>query len=205
MPTWSMIPSRYCSCLRRVKERIISATTLTRFPEKSRVLKRGLLFLVYGERSSGGGDPPCISSGEASFCEISVRTAPSSDPGLAARARLEVGRGFAAGRRLALVRRFPTMRRFETVCGFAVVRRFAMARRFTVVRFFRDEREVPSRFFRFAISYLRTDRSILPNTWTGGMEIYSPLKAQGKRMNIMRRGRRYCRSANSGLQHAPAY
>ena len=70
--------------------------------------------------SSGGGDPPCISSGVASSVATGVGGAPRFRAGLrsAALARLAGGRRLAAGRRLAFVRRFPVVRRFE------VARRF---------------------------------------------------------------------------------
>ena len=84
--------------------------------------------------SSGGGDPPCVSSG--------------------------VGCRFASGRRLALVRRFPVVRRFDVARRFAVVRRFAVARRFTGLRFFRDERDVAARFLRFAICCLLSGQTL---------------------------------------------
>jgi hypothetical protein len=70
--------------------------------------------------SSGGGDPPWISSGIASSVATGVGGAPRFRAGLrlAALARLAGGRRLAAGRRLALGRRFPVVRRFE------VARRF---------------------------------------------------------------------------------
>jgi hypothetical protein len=97
--------------------------------------------------SSGGGDPPCVSSGVVSGCAIGVCAAPRFRGGLclAGVERLAVGRRFAAVRRLALVRRLVAVRRL------AVVRRFAVDRRFTSARFFRVERLVAARFLRFAI------------------------------------------------------
>ena len=103
---------------------------------------------------SGGGDPPCISSGVVTSCSATgVRAAPRFLGGLrfAALARPAEARRFASGRLLALVRRFPVVRRFEVVRRFAAVRRFPVVRRFTVVRFFREERDVAARFLRFAI------------------------------------------------------
>ena len=81
--------------------------------------------------SSGGGDPPCVSSCVVSCCATGVRAAPRFRGGLrlAALLRVAVGRRFAAGRRLALVRRFVAVRRF------AVVRRFEVVRRFTASAF----------------------------------------------------------------------
>jgi hypothetical protein len=113
--------------------------------------------------SSGGGDPPCISSGIASSVATGMGGAPRFRAGLrlSALARLAVGRRFAAGPRLELVRRFPVARRFEVARRFAVVRRFAVARRFTGRRFFRDEREVAARFLRFAIYCLLIRASTL--------------------------------------------
>ena len=113
--------------------------------------------------SSGGGDPPCISSGIASSVATGVGGAPRFRAGLrsAALARLAGGRRLAAGRRLAFVRRFPVVRRFEVARRFVVVRRFAGVRRFTGRRFFRDEREVAARFLRFAICCLLIRASTL--------------------------------------------
>jgi hypothetical protein len=100
--------------------------------------------------SSGGGDPPCISSGVVSFGAIGVCAAPRFWGGLrlAALARVADGSRFAAVRRLALVRRLVVVRRV------AVVRRFAVVGRFTCARFFRIERLVAARFLRFAICCL---------------------------------------------------
>ena len=79
--------------------------------------------------SSGGGDPPCLSSG-VSTCAIGVRAGFLGGLLFGGLVRLAVGRRFAARRRLALVRRFPVVRRFDVARRFAVVRRFAVARRF---------------------------------------------------------------------------
>jgi hypothetical protein len=72
--------------------------------------------------SSGGGDPPCISSGVVSSCATGVRAALRllGAPRLAALARLSVGRRFAAGRRLAPVRRFSGARFFRAERDVAV-------------------------------------------------------------------------------------
>jgi hypothetical protein len=109
---------------------------------------------------SGGGDPPCISSGVVTSCSATgVRAAPRFLGGLrfAALARPAEARRFASGRRLAplVVRRFEVVRRIAAVRCLAVLRRFAVVRRFTGVRFFRDERDVAARFLRFAISCLK--------------------------------------------------
>ena len=100
--------------------------------------------------SSGGGDPPCTSSGVVSCGTIGVCAAPGLRGGLrlAALERVADGSRFAAVRRLALVRRLVAVRRL------AVVRRFAVVRLFTCARFFRAEREVAARFLRFAICRL---------------------------------------------------
>ena len=91
--------------------------------------------------SSGGGDPPIVSSGVVSWGAIGVCAAPRFLGGLrfAALTRLAGARRFGAGRRLALVRRF------------VVVRRLAALRRFGVDCFFRDAREIAARFLRFAM------------------------------------------------------
>jgi hypothetical protein len=98
--------------------------------------------------SSGGGDPPCISSGFVSSRTIEACATPRFWGGLRL---VAAGRRFAAGRDFALVRRFPVVRRFEVARRFAVFRCFAMVRRFSGFRFFRDERDVAARFLRFAI------------------------------------------------------
>jgi hypothetical protein len=108
--------------------------------------------------SSGGGDPPCVSSGIVSCWATGVCAALRFRGG---RRFAAVGRRFAAGRRLKLVRRFLVVRGFEVARRFAVVRRFAVARRFTGRRFFRDEREVAVRFLRFAIYCLLIRASTL--------------------------------------------
>jgi hypothetical protein len=110
--------------------------------------------------SSGGGDPPCISSGSVA---TGVGGAASFRGGLrlAGLARLAVGRRFAAGRCFALVRRFLVVRRFEVARRFPVVRLFAVVRLFSGRRFFRDEREVAARFLRFAIYCLLIRTSTL--------------------------------------------
>jgi hypothetical protein len=98
--------------------------------------------------SSGGGDPPCVSSGIVSTCGTGVCAAPPrflGDLRLAELTRLAVGCRFAAGPGLPLARRFPG------VCLFAVVRRFGVAGRLGADRFFRADREIAGRFFRFAI------------------------------------------------------
>ena len=100
--------------------------------------------------SSGGGDPPCTSSGVVSCGAIGVCAAPRFRGGLrlGALARVADGRCFEAVRRLAVARRLVAGRRL------AVVRRFAVVGRFTCARFFRVERLVAARFLRFAISRL---------------------------------------------------
>jgi hypothetical protein len=76
-----------------------------------------------------------------------VGTTPFIRSRLAAPARLEACRRFAAGV-LELVLRFPALRRF------AVVRRLVVVWRLAAGRFFRDERDVVARFLRFAICFL---------------------------------------------------
>jgi hypothetical protein len=100
--------------------------------------------------SSGGGDPPWLSSGTASTGPIAVRAAGRllGDLRLPVLARVVVRLRFTGGRRLALVGRFVAVRRL------ALVRRFAAVRRLAAVRVFRDEREVAARFLRFAIGRL---------------------------------------------------
>jgi hypothetical protein len=87
--------------------------------------------------SSGGGDPPSVSSGFVSCCATGVCTAPRFRGGLrlAALARVADGSRFAAVRRLALVRRLVAVRRLAVVRRFAVVRRLAVVRR-SVARIF---------------------------------------------------------------------
>ena len=104
--------------------------------------------------SSGGGDPPRVSSGVVSSCATGARTVRLLPLGrrFAALRRFVAVCRFTAGRRLALVRRFPVVRRFEVAPRFPEVRRFEVVPRFAGVRFFRDEREVAARFLRFAMS-----------------------------------------------------
>jgi hypothetical protein len=111
--------------------------------------------------SSGGGDPPCVSSGVVCSGATGVRAERRLRGGgrSAAAERLAVGRRVAAGRRLALVRRF-AVRRFGAARRFAAVRRFAVVRRFTGVRFFPVERKVAARFLRFAIFCLLSRASL---------------------------------------------
>jgi hypothetical protein len=106
--------------------------------------------------SSGGGDPPSVSSGIVSCGATGVCVAPLFRGGLrlAAVERLAVGRRLGAGGRLALVRRLVAVRRL------AVVRRFAVVPRFTCARFFRAEREIAARFLRFAICPLLSRASL---------------------------------------------
>jgi hypothetical protein len=107
--------------------------------------------------SSGGGDPPCVSSCVVSCGATGVCAAPSFRGGLrfGALARVADGRRIAAGRRrLALVPRLVAVRRLAVVRRFAVVRSLAVVRRFRGVRFFRVERVLAARFFRFAICCL---------------------------------------------------
>jgi hypothetical protein len=98
--------------------------------------------------SSGGGDPPCISSGFVSSRTIEACATPRFWGGLRL---VAAGRRFAAGRDFALVRRSPVVCRFEVARRFAVFRRFAMVRRLSGFRLLRDERDVAARFLRFAI------------------------------------------------------
>jgi hypothetical protein len=102
--------------------------------------------------SSGGGDPPCTSSGVVS-CGAGICAAPRFRGGLrlAALAGVADGSRFAPVRRLALVRRLVAVRRLVVVRRFAVVRRFGGIRFFRV---FRAERDAVPRFLRFAISCL---------------------------------------------------
>ena len=111
--------------------------------------------------SSGGGDPPCISSGSVATGGVGGAASFRGGLRLAGLARLAVGRRFAAGRCFALVRRFLVVRRFEVARRFTVVRRFAVVRLFTGRRFFRDEREIAARFLRFAIYCLLIRTSTL--------------------------------------------
>ena len=113
--------------------------------------------------SSGGGDPPCVSSGVVSCGATGVCAAPLFRGGglrFGALARAADGRRFAAGRRLALVPRLVAVRCLAVVRRFAVVSRLAVVRRFTGVRFFRDECEVAARFLRFAICCLLSRASL---------------------------------------------
>jgi hypothetical protein len=91
--------------------------------------------------SSGGGDPPCTSSGVSSWATTGVRTASR----------------FPGGLRLVALARPAVGRRFD---AFAVVRRFEVVRRFAGVRFFRVERVVAARFLRFAICCLLSRASL---------------------------------------------
>ena len=104
--------------------------------------------------SSGGGDPPRISSGFVSSRTIEACATPRFWGGLRL---VAAGRRLAAGPRLALVRRSSVVRRFEVARCFAVVR-FAVVRRFTGRRFFRDE--VAARFLRFAICCLLSKQTL---------------------------------------------
>jgi len=108
--------------------------------------------------SSGAGDPPWVSSSTGSsrsgnrvssrFVGLRCFTTlprPTEVRFLATGRLLETDRRLAIPRRLLLVRRFEVDRRLVTV------RRFAALARLTGRFFFRDERELVARFFRFAM------------------------------------------------------
>ena len=109
--------------------------------------------------SSGGGDPPCTSSGVVSCGAIGVCAAPRFRGGLrlAALAGVADGSRFAPVRRLALVRRLVAVRRLVVVRRFAVVRRCGGIRFFRV---FRAERDAAPRFLRFAICCLLSGQAL---------------------------------------------
>ncbi len=118
----------------------ITPRTIARLP-MIKIRHVGYCFSSVASVSSGGGDPPCSSSGIVSCCAT----------GVPAKARFRGGRRLAAlaGRRLSPVRRLVALRRL------VVDRRFEVSRRLAGVRFFRDEREVAARFLRFAICCLQ--------------------------------------------------
>ena len=106
--------------------------------------------------SSGGGDPPCVSSGIVSCCAPGVCAAARFRGGL----RLAALAGVADGSRFAPVRRLALVRRLVAVRRLVVMRCFAVVRRFTCARFFRLERLVAARFLRFAICCLLSRRAV---------------------------------------------
>ena len=101
--------------------------------------------------SSGGGDPPCTSSGVVSCCRdwgmCGTAFPGRSAFGSTCRHHNTVAASHPS-RRLALVRRLVAVRRL------AVARRFAVVILLTCARFFRVERLVAARFLRFAICCL---------------------------------------------------
>ena len=109
--------------------------------------------------SSGGGDPPCTSSGVVSCGAIGVCAAPRFRGGLS----LAALPGVADGQPLRTRPTFGTCPALGSGRRLVVVRRFAVVRRFGGIRFFRvfrAERDAVPRFLRFAISCLMSGQAL---------------------------------------------